>query len=88
MRTKRRSRSVVDSDAQDATVEERLHGLRDDLLLVASIFESLSVAPDYLRSDLLAAPACRAASNLVAQGARKIRQLLDQLPADVLNHAE
>ena len=67
------------------TVEERLHELRDDLLLIASVFESQSVAPEYMRADLLTAPACRAASNLAARRAQTVRQVLDLLSATSLN---
>jgi len=69
------------------SVEERLHELEDDLLLVASLFDSHAVAPDYLRADLLAAPACRAASALVARSARTVRELRDRFSPEVLNAA-
>ena len=69
------------------TLEERLHEVHDDLLLLASVFEAHSVAPEYLQSDLLAPPACRAASNLAARCAKTVEDLLNSLPPTVLGHS-
>lgn len=69
------------------TLEERLHEVRDDLKLLASIFEAHSVAPEYLQSDLLAPPACRAASNLAARSATTVENVLNSLPPGVLGHS-
>jgi hypothetical protein len=67
------------------TLEERLHDIRDGLMLTGDLLELLALAPDCMRGDLPSVAACRGAAAHSRLGGQQLRELLDTLPPSVLN---
>ncbi len=81
--TKSRPRS--NRSRQACTLEERLHQVHDQFVLLADLFELHAAAPEYLQGGALSAPASRALTGSCRHAARDVRALLDALPAALTN---
>ena len=67
------------------TLEDQLHRTRDQLCLVADLFDLQAVAPE-ASSEGLSAAACAALREVYRQASHELRLTLDALPVVLLNH--
>ncbi len=79
------SRPRVDRSRPTCTLEERLHHVHDQFVLLADLFELHAAAPEHLQGGALSAPASRALTESCRHAARDVRALLDALPAALTN---
>ena len=68
------------------TLEDQLHRTRDQLCLVADLFDLQAVTPEAASSDGLSAAACAALREVYRQASQELRMTLDVLPVAILNH--
>ncbi len=67
------------------TLEDQLHRTRDQLCLVADLFDLQAVAPE-ASSEGLSAAACAALREIYRQASQELRITLDALPVALLDY--